>query len=55
MARTPKAQALDAALRQAREEKTMLLRELAEAINRDIGVVSRWETGDRTPTATTRS
>ena len=27
----------------------MLLRELAEAINRDIGVVSRWETGDRTP------
>jgi len=40
---------LGAALRQAREEKDMLLRELAEAINRDIGVVSRWETGDRTP------
>jgi transcriptional regulator with XRE-family HTH domain len=49
MARTPKAQALGAALRQAREEKNLLLRELAEAINRDIGVVSRWETGDRTP------
>lgn len=49
MARTPKAQALGAALRQAREEKGLLLRELAEAINRDVGVVSRWETGDRTP------
>jgi transcriptional regulator with XRE-family HTH domain len=49
MARTPKAQALGAALRQAREEKDMLLRELAAAVKRDIGVVSRWETGDRTP------
>jgi transcriptional regulator with XRE-family HTH domain len=45
MARTPKARAL----RQAREEKHLLLRELASAISRDIGVVSRWETGDRTP------
>lgn len=49
MARTPKAQALGAALRQAREDKQLLLRELAAKISRDIGVVSRWETGDRTP------
>lgn len=49
MARTPKAQALGAALRQAREDKQLLLRELAAMITRDIGVVSRWETGDRTP------
>ncbi|HEX5402833.1 MAG TPA: helix-turn-helix transcriptional regulator [Pseudonocardiaceae bacterium] len=49
MARTPKARALGGALRQARTAKGMVLRELASAINRDIGVVSRWETGDRTP------
>jgi transcriptional regulator with XRE-family HTH domain len=49
MARTPKARALGAALRQAREEKQMILRELGAAINREIGVISRWETGDRTP------
>lgn len=49
MARTPKARALGAALRQAREDKHLLLRELGSAINRDIGVLSRWETGDRTP------
>jgi transcriptional regulator with XRE-family HTH domain len=49
MARTPKARALGAALRQAREEKQMLLRQLGAAIDRDIGVLSRWETGDRTP------
>lgn len=49
MARTPKAQALGAALRQAREDRQLLLRELAAMITRDIGVVSRWETGDRTP------
>jgi len=49
MARTPKAHALGAALRQAREERKLLLRELAVAIGKDIGVLSRWETGDRTP------
>lgn len=27
----------------------MLLRELGSAINRDIGVISHWETGERTP------
>ncbi|HET9141876.1 helix-turn-helix transcriptional regulator, partial [Actinophytocola sp.] len=49
MARTPKARALGAALRQARGDRNLLLRELATEINRDIGVLSRWETGDRTP------
>lgn len=49
MARTPKARALGAALRQAREDRGLLLRELGAAINKDIGVVSRWETGERTP------
>lgn len=49
MARTPKARALGAALRQAREDKGLLLREVASSISRDIGVLSRWETGDRTP------
>ncbi|HEV8556190.1 MAG TPA: helix-turn-helix transcriptional regulator [Actinophytocola sp.] len=49
MARTPKARALGAALRQAREEKQILLRQLGAAIDRDIGVLSRWETGERTP------
>ncbi len=46
---TPKARALGAALRQAREEKGLLLRELGTMITRDIGVLSRWETGERTP------
>lgn len=27
----------------------MILRELGSAINRDIGMISRWETGERTP------
>jgi transcriptional regulator with XRE-family HTH domain len=49
MARTPKARALGGALRQARDGKGLLLRELASMINKDIGVLSRWETGDRTP------
>jgi transcriptional regulator with XRE-family HTH domain len=49
MARTPKARALGAALRQAREAKGLLLRELAAALQRDNGVLSRWETGERTP------
>jgi transcriptional regulator with XRE-family HTH domain len=49
MARTPKARALGAALRQAREDKSMYLREVGAAINKDIGVLSRWENGERTP------
>ncbi|WP_460399233.1 helix-turn-helix domain-containing protein [Actinophytocola sediminis] len=47
--RTPKARALGGALRQAREEKGLLLRELGVAISKDNGVISRWETGARTP------
>ena len=49
MPRNPKTRALGSALRQAREDKGMLLRELASTLNRDNGVVSRWETGERTP------
>jgi transcriptional regulator with XRE-family HTH domain len=49
VARTPKARALGGALRQAREEKGLLLRELGVAISKDNGVISRWETGERTP------
>jgi transcriptional regulator with XRE-family HTH domain len=49
MARTPKARALGGALRQARTDKGLTLRALAMSINRDAGVLSRWETGERTP------
>src|SRR5437868_10730403 len=49
MARTPKARALGRALRQAREDKGLTLRELGATLNRDHGVISRWETGERTP------
>ncbi|HEX3783199.1 MAG TPA: helix-turn-helix transcriptional regulator [Pseudonocardiaceae bacterium] len=49
MARTPKAQALGAMLRQARKDKGIVLDELGAAIHRDIGTISRWENGERTP------
>jgi transcriptional regulator with XRE-family HTH domain len=49
MAKTPKAVALGNALRQARLEKGLKLREFATQINRDPAMLSRWETGDRTP------
>lgn len=49
MARTPKARALGAALRQAREGRGLKLREFASTLGRDAGVLSRWETGERTP------
>jgi transcriptional regulator with XRE-family HTH domain len=49
MARTPKARALGAALRKAREDKGMILRQLGAAVDRDIGVLSRWENGERIP------
>jgi transcriptional regulator with XRE-family HTH domain len=49
VARTPKARALGGALRQSREEKGLLLRELSAAINKDNGAISRWENGERTP------
>ncbi|GDY32056.1 helix-turn-helix domain-containing protein [Gandjariella thermophila] len=49
MARTPKGRALGAALRRAREDRGWKMREFAAAIGRDPGVLSRWETGERTP------
>jgi transcriptional regulator with XRE-family HTH domain len=49
MTRTPKARALGSALRAAREDQGLKLRQLAVQINRDPGLLSRWETGDRTP------
>lgn len=38
-----------AALRKAREDKGMILRQLGAAVDRDIGVLSRWENGERIP------
>ena len=49
MTRTPKARALGSALRAAREDRGLKLRQLAIQINRDPGILSRWETGERTP------
>ncbi|HEY0807502.1 MAG TPA: helix-turn-helix transcriptional regulator, partial [Pseudonocardiaceae bacterium] len=49
MGRTPKALALGAALRQARTERGLVLRDLAAQLNHGSGVLSRWETGDRVP------
>lgn len=48
--KTPKALALGSALRRAREARGLSLRKLGERLGRDAGVLSRWETGDRTPT-----
>lgn len=50
--RTPKARALGAALREAREETRISLRGFAARIKRDPGLLSRWETGERVPKAT---
>jgi len=47
--RTPKARALGKALRKAREDRGYGLREFAKVLERDPGVLSRWETGDRIP------
>lgn len=47
--RTPKSRALGRALRQAREDNGLKLREFAERLGRDPGLLSRWETGERTP------
>lgn len=47
--RTPKARALGQALRKAREDRGYGLREFAKVLERDPGVLSRWETGDRIP------
>jgi transcriptional regulator with XRE-family HTH domain len=49
MARTPKSQALGRAMRRARLARGLTLRDFAAQLDRDFGSVSRWETGDRTP------
>jgi transcriptional regulator with XRE-family HTH domain len=48
--RTPKARALGKALRKVREERGYGLREFSKVLERDPGVLSRWETGERIPT-----
>jgi transcriptional regulator with XRE-family HTH domain len=50
--RSPRARALGKALREARLDKHIGLREFAKAIGRDPSLLSRWETGDRTPPPT---
>jgi transcriptional regulator with XRE-family HTH domain len=47
--RTPKSRALGRALRQARQDRGLKLRDLAQRLGRDPGMLSRWETGERTP------
>lgn len=49
MSKTPKGLRLATALRAARESRGMTLRELGELTGRNSGVLSRYETGDRTP------
>jgi transcriptional regulator with XRE-family HTH domain len=49
MSRTPKARALGNAIRQAREDQGLSLRAFGARISRDIGQISRWENGERTP------
>lgn len=50
--RTPRTRALGNALREARLERELGLRQFAKDIGRDPSLLSRWETGDRTPTPT---
>ncbi len=47
--RSPRARALGKALREARQATGRKLRDFALEIGRDPGVLSRWETGERTP------
>jgi transcriptional regulator with XRE-family HTH domain len=47
--KTPRGRALGKALRDAREDGGWKLRALAEELGRDPGMLSRWETGERTP------
>ncbi|MGX7825364.1 helix-turn-helix domain-containing protein [Actinokineospora sp. 24-640] len=49
MAKTPKAVALGSALRQARHDKGIKLRDFATHISRDPAMLSRWESGERSP------
>lgn len=50
--RTPRARALGNALREARLDCDLGLRQFAKEVGRDPSLLSRWETGDRTPTPT---
>jgi transcriptional regulator with XRE-family HTH domain len=49
MSKTPKGRRLAAALRHARESRGLTLRELGDLTGRNSGVLSRYETADRTP------
>jgi transcriptional regulator with XRE-family HTH domain len=49
---TPKARALGAALREAREGTGRTLRQLAAELGRDHTLLSRWENGQRVPKST---
>lgn len=49
MARTPKSVALGGAIRQARQERGETLRDFAKRLELDPGMLSRWETGTRSP------
>ncbi|MEV6232367.1 helix-turn-helix transcriptional regulator [Saccharopolyspora shandongensis] len=49
MTKTPKGRALGSALRQARQDRELTVRAFAAQLGRDPGVLSRWETGERTP------
>lgn len=49
---TPRARALGAELRQARQRSGMTTRELAESVDRSSSHVSRWENGKLTPSET---
>ncbi|PWW65824.1 helix-turn-helix domain-containing protein [Actinokineospora spheciospongiae] len=49
MAKAPKTVVLGRVLRREREERGIGLREFAGRIDRDPAVLSRWETGERTP------
>ncbi len=49
MSKTPKGRRLAAAMRTARESRGLTLREVSEMTGHNSGVLSRWETADRTP------
>lgn len=50
--RSPKARALGGILRDLRKARGMSLSDVSEAIERDRGLISRWENGERVPKAT---
>jgi transcriptional regulator with XRE-family HTH domain len=50
--RTPRSRALGNALREVRLDRNFGLRQFAKEIGRDASLLSRWETGERTPAPT---